>query len=1378
MTRRVQFQRSSVTGAIPESVPPGAPAFNWADKKMYVGGPGGAPAFALQRIDNWSNSQVYRARDFVIHADNLWRAKVDIPAGVGFRDNEWLQLTDTLSTKTSMRADNGVLEGGQVAMLDARTLSISAGTGVIVDRTDPDDVVVTLVEWGNFSRAFNFTGTTSSFTLSMKATGASAFSDALPILQSVPLASGSYNRSTGDMVRVWDSRIWTSHTIDMAEQSQVTLGNRVTKGLNITAAGAMTMAVAGGTVSARDVSIGDANPHQKTVVAESPVTFDVTSGSNGGHLLNQTSVPGSVYDNGISVVAIPAGRATVHRLYWRRDGRFMLALGQKTWTNLTEALLQFPEYIRLPASDGGWKDTSGGGNAVEIGAIAVQSGATDLTNTTTTRILQARYEDRYLPVDVQDLSNFYRLDGANSLTADLNMGGYALTGGDVDGTKATILPKVQATSGTSPTAATNELWANKADRKVFLGATPVSDRTEVYDPARTYAVGDTCFYSNVLHRCTSTTTGAFAAGNWQAIGASVDIGDAVVLNPTTAGRNTIDLTGQPAAKGLVVAPDASQTANLAEFGTATIDRYGMGRGSLGSVVIRVSQASHGFSAIGQPVAFDEPNWVPADASDPGISGKALAVVHRVVDANNFDVQFGGVVSGMEAGAFVGGSAIAGAPYYVSETQAGKLTGTAPSVPNRVDPVIVMMTSTTGVLSLTSGADTTIEGGTGNTTFTVSQVAHGFTAPTAIGKPVYLDADDGLWKLARADDMETVGTALIAVVVDANTLVLNVSGFISDVAPQAFIGDVSPSAGRLYYVSQTTAGKLTEVAPLAAENRNPLFLGLGATTGVVMPYGAEVPTAGLRGEQTLEGPVNVSRDIRWGGTAGTDHRLTDNDGGGNANIRFGHYRDTTLGLISPNQPSSAGSSGVQVKATVDSASIGKIEFVLLDNGSTNGDGSLATKATAAFNYSGVSDLPGSTSVVTRERGDARYLQYGAPEPITGDLNVNGAISATGTATFDGGLTVNGISTSVKFRAKFGSDALPSYSFDGEEGTGFWRHGVGSMSMNSLGVTQYRFEPDSSTLPRSNSIVTRGNGDGRYARVDAVDNNFLGAQTMPNLTVTGAAALRNTSSNWVDLTGAGSVASPALRLSAYGPGTGLDITSDPSLRLSVKGEAAARFTAPSDNTPSLIKTKLSVEGGVVNVGSFTGAGVSPGVNIGGQLYIQRNSRSMVRMFNTNNPEGDGEFGVDNVGYFVFTNTDGVIGAEIEKAGTTVSGAKGVITREKGDARYVRTTVPYVHASASLSLTGGSLSVARSYGCSIARTAVGTIRVSFNSNTPNSNYVVSGSVTDLSGTYYAAVVTPVDGSFTNSRVDIQFNRLNAATPQTPVDVNRAGFLITVMP
>lgn len=106
------------------------------------------------------------------------------------------------------------------------------------------------------------------------------------------------------------------------------------------------------------------------------------------------------------------------------------------------------------------------------------------------------------------------------------------------------------------------------------------------------------------------------------------------------------------------------------------------------------------------------------------------------------------------------------------------------------------------LSLTNGSK-----------ITVTQASHGFTS-SDVGCPLYLNGST--WTKARADAASTADVAgFIYSVIDSNTLRISTNGQCPTVGANFLDGGGSLVAGTVYYLSATTAGKVTATEPTAS-----------------------------------------------------------------------------------------------------------------------------------------------------------------------------------------------------------------------------------------------------------------------------------------------------------------------------------------------------------------------------------------------------------------------------------------------------------------------------------------------------------------------------------------------------------------------------------
>lgn len=94
--------------------------------------------------------------------------------------------------------------------------------------------------------------------------------------------------------------------------------------------------------------------------------------------------------------------------------------------------------------------------------------------------------------------------------------------------------------------------------------------------------------------------------------------------------------------------------------------------------------------------------------------------------------------------------------------------------------------------------------------TVTQASHGFTSAD-VGRPLYLNGST--WTLAQANTAAAAEVSgFIYNVIDANTLRIALSGQIPSIGANLVEGGGNLTAGELYFLSATTAGKITATEP--------------------------------------------------------------------------------------------------------------------------------------------------------------------------------------------------------------------------------------------------------------------------------------------------------------------------------------------------------------------------------------------------------------------------------------------------------------------------------------------------------------------------------------------------------------------------------------
>lgn len=121
----------------------------------------------------------------------------------------------------------------------------------------------------------------------------------------------------------------------------------------------------------------------------------------------------------------------------------------------------------------------------------------------------------------------------------------------------------------------------------------------------------------------------------------------------------------------------------------------------------------------------------------------------------------------------------------------------------------------------SGVATVQAIGTSSPVNTINQPGHGFT----VGQPIYLDDTDDTWKLAQANAATTLGIAF-ADPIDTNNFNAVFSGKLG--------GFTGLSIGEYYFVSELTAGTLTDTEPAPPNYSNPMLHAISATEGIIIP----------------------------------------------------------------------------------------------------------------------------------------------------------------------------------------------------------------------------------------------------------------------------------------------------------------------------------------------------------------------------------------------------------------------------------------------------------------------------------------------------------------------------------------------------------------
>lgn len=296
---------------------------------------------------------------------------------------------------------------------------------------------------------------------------------------------------------------------------------------------------------------------------------------------------------------------------------------------------------------------------------------------------------------------------------------------------------------------------------------------------------------------------------------------------------------------------------------------------------------------------------------------------------------------------------------------------------------------------------------GASVFRMVQANHPFTFR---GQP--LAYNGAIWVLANASQSTLRAIGVIEQIIDANTFVVRVAGRISDLQSGAFAGGII-TPGSLYYVSDAVAGQLTSTP--STIRPDPVLTAISTTSGIlaVGTGGSGSDYVQVTGD-TMSGPLTMGgqQQVRFSdntaylqrsastpsimvGVASTvaarfDERTTaaaydetvvtrmKGDAryarlSGGAGARF--VGGVTVAMDASTGPDIRLEGGGLVTADANlsfRSAAGNVE--IKRGGSSTGGGAEGT-AVALFDYNDDGELPSDKSVVTRRKGDARYLREG-------------------------------------------------------------------------------------------------------------------------------------------------------------------------------------------------------------------------------------------------------------------------------------------------------------------------------------------------------------------------------------------------------------------
>ena len=610
---------------------------------------------------------------------------------------QWEELSD-VSTAPYKELSGTVWVSGGVLSIEAGGLRVGAGSGVVMDLSDAQSPIISKVSWVDTLIPEPYPAANASVVVGIDGNGVLAFlvQPALdPSWRRRHVILGAFTTDEAGMFVTVDSAGVQQHqTKETLADLLNIIGPTKVEGIDLQLGDTNTARISSGKVFWQGLEPGSVSPNIIDVptVQIARLRQADRAGYTESGALSDTFDP-SKWDNGSSPVPVPPGSFTNQFIVLTPDLSTGIAIyGQKLYASIDAAIsdvanaweeLDFPQVAT---------------NSILVGAVSTD-GSGGLQVVTSSEV---GFGNPFGGAGSGgDTSQFLVVTGTRPMEADFDLGTFGLTNGEVDGEKVDILPEVLTTTGEAGELGTLKLAVNTEDDKVFIGSQVVADRTDLYSPAREYLVGDRCIQNNNLYRCTTaiTTPEAFNPAKWQLIGAdnSGALSQAIIIDPDVPTRNTIDVTG---GGGLVPALrttfDNSQSVDLYEFSpNARISRFGIPTNAFGETVFRVSQVNHLFTAVGTLVYYDGSKWTTASSTDVDLFPQAM--VHQIIDGDNFLLQVGGRINNLSPAAFVGGTPpVPGTFYYASETP-GRMTAVEGATPV---PALYATSTTSGIVKVT------------------------------------------------------------------------------------------------------------------------------------------------------------------------------------------------------------------------------------------------------------------------------------------------------------------------------------------------------------------------------------------------------------------------------------------------------------------------------------------------------------------------------------------------------------------------------------------------------------------------------------------------------------------------------------------------------
>lgn len=430
---RIRWPRSNITGAEPDTLAPGSMAVNWADKKVFVGGPNALPVRFSQWLEEWEQVRTYRVGDFVLERGEIWRARVNVTYGFPFDDNQWQRMTDATRSASSEPYATGIISGGEVtAAADPAQVIIGAGIGIIVNNDGPQNISVLVVTWADIT-----------FVPAPKASG----HDVIGIniggsVASTPVETydAEWRRTNIELAGL----TWIANVILNIAPGSVRVGGTSetlkdayyegggaykTRGLTIAPAGGLTVAMsAGRTFSTVDKwRTAPLSPNTWEVPAASPMAFSRVSQA-GIIAPAVTDFDPTMWDNGGVLSPVAPGEATIQYLIGDPSmTQVYVEYGQTLYPDIATAkgaaATDWDTFTPL-APPLQW---------VVLASVVTEGGTADLNDGVVAILPAGRGSNPFEGAAAIEDSQYYFLDGSRALTGDMTGAGFLIDNVELDG---------------------------------------------------------------------------------------------------------------------------------------------------------------------------------------------------------------------------------------------------------------------------------------------------------------------------------------------------------------------------------------------------------------------------------------------------------------------------------------------------------------------------------------------------------------------------------------------------------------------------------------------------------------------------------------------------------------------------------------------------------------------------------------------------------------------------------------------------------------------------------------------------------------------------------------------------------------------------------